>query len=221
MIYKTDTHMHTAESSECSEVAAEELVRLYHQQGYKTLIITPHYNSVYLRRVSDDWNERINYMFVGYNKAKALGDTLGVNVLYGIELTLRSTSSDYLIYGITPEFLKENHDLYDYSLEQLIFMCRENDFLIVQAHPFRSGNELVPPMYKMPIEVYNGNYYLDPRNDMAKAYAEKHGLIGISGSDFHFPQELGRGGIITKHEIKTIDHFIDTVLCNNFEIIET
>ena len=218
-MYKTDTHMHTAESSECSEVLAEDLVRMYQGAGYRTLIITPHYNFFYLSRVSMDWNERIDYMFVGYKKAKALGDQIGMNVLYGIEITLRATTTDFLIYGITEEFLRENVDLYEYTIDELVRLCRENDFLIVQAHPFRTGMHLAPIEYKLPIEVYNGQHYLNPRNDMAAAYAKKHNLIGISGSDFHHDHGLGTGGIITKHEIKTIENFIDTVLNNDFEII--
>ena len=220
MTYKTETHLHTKESSACSYVGAQDIVEIYKRRGYQTIIVTPHYNYGYLKRITEDWNERIDYLLTGYKKAKKLGDILGVNVLLGLELALLQTKSDYLIYGMTEEFLRENPNLYYLSIDELIALCKENNFLLVGAHPFREGMELIDPKYNIPIEVFNGRHTLDAKNEVAKEYAKEHNLIGISGTDFHEVEDL-EGGIITYKEIKSIEDFRDVVLNREFEIIES
>lgn len=39
-MFKTELHVHTKESSECSEIGAEEIIELYKKNGYSTLFIT-------------------------------------------------------------------------------------------------------------------------------------------------------------------------------------
>jgi len=87
-MYKTDAHLHTAESNFCGEIPAEELVRKYKAEGYHTIIETVHCNEIFLSHISEDWDEKIDYMLIGNKKAKALGDQIGLNVLFAIEVTL-------------------------------------------------------------------------------------------------------------------------------------
>jgi len=218
MTYKTETHSHTDESSYCATIPAREMMRIYKERGYKTIIITPHYSRVYFSRITDDWQERIDYILLGYKTAKSMEEELDINVLMGIELNLIEDGNDYLIYGITEEFLRENVNLYSLTLDNLINICRENDFLITQPHPFRDNSELAPLEYQMPIEVFNGRCVLDARNDLALRYAKENNLIGVSGTDFHESADL-EGGIITQTEIKTIEEFKEHILSNNFDII--
>ena len=217
-MYKTETHLHTAESSFCARIPAEEVVKIYKEEGYHTIIDTVHYNETYFSHISEDWDKRIDYMFEGFKKARALGDQIGLNVLFAIELTLNRTMSDYLIYGITEDFLRKNPNLYKLSLSRLVYLCKKNKFLIIQAHPYRVGGKMSPLRYRLPLEIYNGRHNIKPYNDLAVKYAIKHKLIGISGSDFHELDDF-RGGILSKNEIKTIDDFITTVLSRDFEII--
>ncbi len=51
------------------------------------------------------------------------------------------------------------------------------------------------PRFLHGMEVFNGSMHHNSRNRHAQAYADKHGLIGISGSDFHDYEDAGRGGI--------------------------
>ena len=220
MSYKTETHLHTKESSYCSQVSAEEMMHLYKEKGYKTVIITNHYSMGNLNiPMAYSWEERIDYLLLGYKNAQKLSSSLSMNVLFGIELTLYETRSDYLIYGITEQFLKENKHLYNLTLKELVDICKNNNFLIVEAHPFRDNMELVPLEFNMPIEVYNGCHDVNSRNELAKKYVKENKLIGISGSDFHHINDLARGGIITDTEIKTIQDYINVVLENKFEMI--
>ena len=221
MTYKTETHLHTAESSFCASIYALDMLHAYKEEGYSTIIITDHYLEHYFKHVSDNWSERLDYLMNGYKEALKHAKELGINVLFGIELKLRQTSTDYLIYGITEEFLRNNLNLYKLSLEELIDICNKNNYLIVNTHPFRKGMELIPLEYKVPIEIYNGNslQMKNNRNHLAEGYALKHNLIGISGSDFHNFNDLANGGIVTNYEINSIEDFINCVKNNDFKNI--
>jgi len=216
--YKTETHLHTEESNHCSEVPASDMVRHYKDKGYSTVIVTPHYSRAYLSAITTDWNLRIDYLLIGYEKAKKIGEQIGVNILLGLELTLVENKCDYLIYGMNEEFLRINTALYDLRLDELVRLCEVNDFLLVQAHPFRKGQGPAPIRYEMPIEVFNGRHVLDPQNEKAQKYAEEHNLTGISGTDFHDFQD-NPGGIITKMEIKTIEEFKKLIRSRDFKLI--
>jgi len=220
-LFKTETHLHTRESNICADLDVEKTLKLHQGAGYSTIIMTNHYSSENLDRPEfPTWGDKIDYLMKSYKIAKHIESEYGINVLFAIELTLKQTGSDYLIYGITEDFLRNNLDLYDLSLGELVKLCEENGFLIVQAHPFRERIELAPLEYKVPIESYNGHTYLDPKNDVATAYAKENNLIGVSGSDFHREEKLARGGIVTENEIKTIQEFIDVIKSRKFKTIE-
>lgn len=216
--YKIETHLHTEESNHCSEVPAADMVKHYKEAGYTTVIVTPHYSRAYLSTITSDWDIRIDYLLVGYDKAKKIGEQIGLNILLGLEITLVENKHDYLIYGMTEEFLRTNTSLYDLSVKELVKLCEVNDFLLVQAHPFRKGQEPADIKYKMPIEVFNGRHVLDPQNGTAQKYAEFYDLIGISGTDFHDFQDH-KGGIVTNTEIKTIEDFKEAVRNREFKLI--
>ena len=218
--FKTETHLHIEDACTPSDVTTEDMLNLYKKEGFKTIIITPHYNKKYFDRISPDFDERKDFLLGGYYKAKELGEKMGLNILLGVELTLTEGKNEYLIYGVNETFLRMHPNLYDLSLSKLVKICRANDFLIVQAHPFRRGQEPAPLDYQMPLEVFNGRHVVDPQNELVEAYAKENGLIGVSGTDFHEIEDY-RGGIITKNEIKTIDDFKQSVFTNDFRIIKT
>ena len=67
MLYKTETHLHTKESSSCSEVSSKEMILLYKNERYKTIIITDHYSYNKFERYGlDNWNDKIDRLLDGY-----------------------------------------------------------------------------------------------------------------------------------------------------------
>ena len=216
--YKTETHLHSKESNYDGKVSVGNIINLYKEKGYSTIIETPHVSERHFTRVGIEWNEFIDYLYSSYNIAKYIE---GFNYLFAIELTLTSNNNDYLIYGVTEEFLKENEFLYNISLSELVNLCTKNNFLIVQPHPFRDGYEIDSVEYKMPFERYNGQYSAENHNDLAEEYFQENNLTGLSGSDFHEISDLARGGIITTKEILTINDYIEVVLKNDFTIIRS
>ena len=216
--YKIETHLHTEESNHCSEVPAYDMVRLYKDEGYDVVIVTPHYSRPYLTVIHNDWDARIDYILTGYKNAKKCGEEIGIKILLGLELTLVENKSDYLIYGMDEEFLRANPALYKLTLDELVEICKTNNFLMVQAHPFRRGIELAPLKYQMAIEIFNGRHVLDAKNSEAEEYAKKHNLIGLSGTDFHDFYDH-RSGISTNKEINNIEDFKEVIKSRNFKNI--
>lgn len=197
MTYLYDCHVHTAETSWCGRVPAGEMAQLYKQAGYTGIVITDHYFKEYFEAMPEDWSweAKIEHYLTGYREAYREGQRIGLEVLLGMELRFHNRIEDYLVYGLTPEFLVEHPHLYDHTVESFIHFSRTHNLLIIQAHPFRTGQEPAPADCLDGVEVYNGNSGHDSRNHLALDYAEKHGLIQVSGSDAHRVVEVGAGGI--------------------------
>ena len=144
------------------------------------------------------------------------GDRL--NVILGCELRFEGNYNDYLIYGITEEFLRENPDLHKMSLRSFTPLARENGFLVVQAHPFRNEIQIVPPELLDGMETFNGTPSYDGRNTIADAWAKRYGLIRTSGSDFHNPDQYGTGGILTSAAIRTGEELVTVLKSGNYTL---
>ena len=46
-MFRTETHLHTAETSPCGRVSAVELIRQYYDAGYKTVFVSDHFYEKY------------------------------------------------------------------------------------------------------------------------------------------------------------------------------
>ena len=101
-----DMHMHTKETSSCGEVPAAEGVRLYKEAGYQGVMITDHYHKQYFDSLGDiGMPRKVDAYLAGWRAAKAEGDKIGLEVLLGIEFRNVESENDFLIVGMTEEFL--------------------------------------------------------------------------------------------------------------------
>ena len=116
------------------------------------------------------------------------------------------------------KFLRENPDLHKMSLRSFTPLARENGFLVVQAHPFRNGIEIVPPELLDGMETFNGTPSYDGRNAIADAWAKRYGLIRTSGSDFHNPDQYGTGGILTSAAIRTGEELVAVLKSGDYTL---
>lgn len=219
--YLTEIHLHTKESSSCSEIPAGEIIEKYKEQGYSTVVVTDHCSKSKMERLGDrSWKEKMDYVFRGYDIAKEYENKLKMNVLLGVEITLQITDSDYLVYGIEKDFLYENEKIYQYSLKELYELCNKKGYLLVQAHPFRDEIELAPLKYIDGIEIYNGCQDEISRNEKAEQYGNHTDKILTSGSDFHRWGDLARGGIATEIKIKNEKQLIDVLKSKTYQLIK-
>ena len=136
--YKFDMHVHTSETSACGEVAGAEVARLYHEAGYQGIMITDHYHKIYFDGLGTvDWQQKTETFLNGYRAAKQEGDKIGLDVLLGMEFRNIETDNDFLIIGVTEQFLHRHPKTYELPLQQAISLFHENGMLVIQAHPVR------------------------------------------------------------------------------------
>jgi predicted metal-dependent phosphoesterase TrpH len=201
-MFRFDTHVHTKETSHCGQVAAMEMVKLYAQAGYSGFVMTDHYNRFSMERHGCGTpTECIETFLKGYRDAKAYGDSIGFDVLLGMELLVDGSYNEYLLYGLTEEFLYAHPHIFEEDLLSLRRLATENDILIFQAHPYRPAMTRAMPGFLDGVEVFNGNPRADSQNHLALMYANQHNLLKNSGSDAHRPEDVGRGGLLTKERI--------------------
>ena len=144
----------------------------------------------------------------------------GFTVLLGMELRHHATANDYLIYGMTEEFIYSAGNLLLKGARDMRKFCDENGFLLFQAHPFRPFITRCNPVYLDGVEVYNGKTPLK-ENQKAENWAKNHNKIMVSGSDFHTEKHLARGGIITEKAIKSNNDLVQILKKGEFSLVKT
>lgn len=220
-MFKTETHVHTTEVSQCSKRRARDLVKAYKEAGYSTIIITDHFQTNTVGTYGDiPWSDKMTIFLYGYYRAKFEGDKLGLNVLPGAEFGFPGVPNHYLAFGITKEFLDSHPDLHKYDIETFSRVAREAGIFIVQAHPFRDGKCFPTPEYIDGIEIYNSNPHHEDHSDMSEELAKAHGLYVTAGSDAHGDASIAGTGLESDYEIKTIEDFISLVKSGKAKIIK-
>ena len=219
-MFKTETHLHTKESSWCGWLSAEDMLKEYRKRGYSTVCISDHFKQEYFDAWGDiSWEEKIKRTLLGYYNAKKVADKYGINVLMSTEIEFEDTKPNhYLLYGVTEEFLISNVDLCKMSIDKFAKIAKENSIFIIQAHPFRNGVCFPTPEYVDAFEIYNGNIRHKEFGDAGQLAKEKN-LYVTSGSDAHRLEDVGTGGIITDSEIRTMEELIAVIKCGDFETI--
>ncbi len=218
--YKYELHCHTDRVSQCASTSPKEAVRLYKEAGYSGIVVTEHYSPLTFKMNSYYKPQRlVEFYLSSYYEMKQY-ETEDFTVLFGMELRHYATGADYLIYGVEPEWLREQGNLMALWEKSMYRLMHEAGFLVFQAHPFRWYIRRCNPNYIDGIEVYNGK--CDAKtNFKALQWALKTGKLVSSGSDFHQPEQLARGGIITTEPIKTNADLLRILKSGNYRLIKS
>lgn len=217
-MYKLELHCHSKEVSACASCSAQQLVDAYCAAGYSGVVSTNHINHGTFQRMEDaPWEKKAAHFNAGYEALKAAAGK-DLDVLLGCEINLSPVEplpeaylsqgwmhyypNDYLVYGVTEDWLARAGDLRRMTLAELSASVRAAGMLFVHAHPFRCDTVMRDPQYFDGYEVYNGNPRHDSHNDLADAWAELQHKIKTGGSDFHQPDDPACGGILTKERIR-------------------
>ena len=205
-----DTHVHTSEVSPCSEVSAERLVQLYIAAGYDGIVITDHYAP----GICDPEDEAglthkmaVERYLLGYENAKKAAAGR-LTVLLGMELRFHGMNNDFLVFGMTEEFLWKYPDIRRMNPRSFHSLSKKEGLLFFSAHPFRNAMTVISSDCIDGVEIMNGHPRHDSRNYLAKAFAEKSNLLKSSGSDCHAVGEEARGGIIVKERIQNNEDLV-------------
>jgi len=177
MAYRIDFHTHTGHSSD-SLLPAARLLAEAARRGLAAVCVTDHNSlggALQARALAERQEERFG----------------GVRVVVGEEI--KTTEGE-----ITGLFLREEIPR-GLSPEETIRRIRDQGGLVVVPHPFDRlrGSRLQAAALERAvrlvdaIEVLNARTTLAADNHRAAAYAARHGLLPIAGSDAHIPQEVG------------------------------
>ena len=210
---KIDTHTHTSGVSFCSEVSPEEYVARYREAGYGAVLLTNHYSRMYMFRYGDTWDKQIEIYLTEYHKAKAAGDALGIPVWLGAEVAISTPQSPYiefLLYGADEDFFRANPCLYDKTQAQLYKLCHDNGILLFQSHPYRDEQGHFPqdPEFMDGTEINCHPYFLR-HEDKVREFADKHNLMLVCGSDFHYAYQAGTAATLVPDTLKNAADFAD------------
>jgi len=231
--YKIELHCHSGDVSNCSDATAEYIVARYVESGYDTIVLTNHFSRhtfggskkkypLFLEQMglSDCWGSKIEFFLSGYYKLKkAAGDKL--NVILGMEFQpFDGTDNDYLVYGITEEWLVDSECIYEFSIKEMSEYLHKSGFLLYQAHPFRNNMTVKNPDYFDGYEVYNGHIFHNSRNGIADAWADINGKKKISGSDFHESRNIPCGGILTDSPVRSTEELIGFLKSERYSLIK-
>ncbi|MBQ7740203.1 MAG: PHP domain-containing protein [Eubacterium sp.] len=219
MEYKYELHCHTSMVSQCGRVEPKDIVKMYREKGYSGIVVTEHYSPLTFGGTARFAPQKhIDFYLSSYYEMKKY-ESEDFSVILGMELRHYATGADYLIYGVEPEWLKKQGNLMRLWEKQVYKLMHKEGYLVFQAHPFRWYISRCNPKYIDGIEVYNGKCS-DAVNFKAQQWALETGKLISSGSDFHTPEHLARGGIITKEPIKNGKDLIRVLKSGEYTIIK-
>lgn len=210
MQYKTELHAHCSEVSPCADLSATQVVDRYIRAGYHSLVLTNHLTTPILSGRGNTWDEAIDFFLSPLKIMQEHGNGK-LNILLGAEIRFDSHANDYLLYGLTEEFLRTHPNMQQMRLKDFILLARENGVLVIQAHPFRNGMTVVRPEHVDGYEVFNAHPGHNSRNAFADSWAKMQGLLRTSGSDFHHPHSVEAGGILTDCPITDTKQLADVI----------
>lgn len=220
--YLYETHMHTREGSACGKADAKDMVDAYKAYGYTGVIITDHswYGNTAVDRTKE-WKQWVTEFCEGYEHAKEEGDRVGLQVFFGYESCYRGT--EFLIYGVTKEWLLAHPEIKDASIQRQFEMIHEENGMVIHAHPYRE-EAYIPEIKLYPewvdgVEGINAAHscrkstsHNDPLFDqLAIAYAKKYQFPMTAGSDMHNTSLFG-GGIAFSRRLNGIEDYIQAIL---------
>lgn len=196
---KIDPHVHSNAISRCSHVSCEEIIDEKIKLGYDGVILTNHCQEWYYPK--EEHEKYVEQVIADFLRGKAYADKKGFRFYLGLEVTLMLPNySDWLLYGVTEEFLRKTPCLYLLSQEELFALCEESGVLLVQAHPYRQAPCDPNLMHGVEINCNDGDLEKIP---LVEKFAAEHGLLVTCGTDYHSWSRTYRGGIYIPKKCET------------------
>lgn len=220
--YLYETHFHTNGSSACGKSSPEEMIEACKEYGYTGVIVTEHNwggNTCIDRNLP--WEQFVDEFAKSYERAKAKGDEIGVDVFFGYEAGYNGT--EFLIYGIDKEYMKAHPELKNCTVEEQFEIVHNGGGIVVHAHPFREESYIPEirlfPDYIDGVEGINVSHitplrtsHNNPTYDVkAMEYARSLNKPMTCGSDVHSSVIFG-GGIRANRKLKDIHEFTELIM---------
>ena len=208
-----ELHSHTNAASLCSIVEPEAYIQFYINMGFSGMVITDHFyhgNTSVNRHIP--WDMFVDEYCEGYYRAKREGDKRGFTVLFGFEQKFTDGNDEYIVLGISPEWIKAHPEIRDMDRISFFDTIHKANGFVIQAHPFRERYYISDIRLSMDyvdaVEVYNQGD-TDEQIRRAYEYAKNLGLPMTAGTDIHsiHDREIV-GGIALQKDIFTVEELI-------------
>lgn len=223
---KIEMHSHIMGQSSDSHVSAKEYVDLLLEKGYSGIVTTDHYMANELHK---SWKSGITDLnrawLTGYRAVTEAATGTGLQVYLGMEYNLEYVNGyiDILLYGLSEELVESGLIRPYMSLPELCSFCKENDILMIQAHPERYGH------HRLPVEAVDGyeikntkirEKYDDGYNLKIQEFVkDKPHLICTGGSDSHYAADVGKGGISSDAPILSMEDLLKALRSHHYSVL--
>ena len=198
-LLKIDAHVHSKGLSGCSHVSCQEIVDEKMALGYDGAILANHCQEWYYK--PEAHKEFMQAIIDEFRAGKAYADAKGFRFYLGLEVTLMKPHyADWLLYGVTEEFLLRSPCLYTLSQQELFTLCETWGILLVQAHPYRQQPGDPKYMHGIEHNCSQGDVY---KFDLVEAFAKEHDLLLTCGTDYHFKENSRFGGVLIPESCHT------------------
>ena len=179
-----DLHAHSSGISHCCRIPYDAVIRAAKEVGLDGIVLTNHYQKFYV--TDGDFAAFARRYTEEFRLTKAYGDSVGMKVFFGAEVTMeRYGGAHLLLYGIPERFIEENPTLFDWTMEEMYNRVKAIGGTLVQAHPYRKVKNLLPTEYLDGVEVNcHPLYGKSDFADMVEIATENH-LILTCGGDYH------------------------------------
>lgn len=203
-----DPHVHSKGISLCSSASVEEIVDFKKSRGYAAAILVNHCQPWYYEK-SEHKKNMLKFV-EEHNRGKAYADAKDFKLFLGIEVTVNKPFyADFLLYGVTEEFLLNSPCLYALTQEELYELCRKNGVVVIQAHPFRAPITPASPNVVDGYEINTQQNDLAYKDDVLNLAADTGKLV-TAGTDYHGrAQDEFMGGMIVPGVINSAVEFAD------------
>ena len=216
-MFKTETHLHTPPVSTCGKIPANEMIRAYKEAGYETVFVTNHFAEYHFPQ-GFSFPEYVDDYFNGYEEAKALGDEIGLTVLFAVELTLRG--NHYLLYGTDKAFFLAIPNIFKMQVTEFYAYAKANGVAVIQAHPFRDGNCFPTLDACDGIEAVNANPRHENFDEKCLALAREHSLPISAGSDAHRWEDIGLAAMVSDEPIASVEQYVELLLSGKLRLMK-
>lgn len=196
---KIDPHTHSIPVSKCSRVSCEQIIDEKIKLGYDGAILTNHCQAWYYP--PEEHKDYVEKVIEDFRRGKAYADEKGFRFYLGLEVSIDEPHyADWLLYGITEEFLRSSPCLYTLTQKELFDLCEAWGVILIQAHPFRQSP--CNPQYMHGVEINCTGGDLD-KIPLVEDFAKEHDLLIFCGTDYHAFDRTYRGGIYIPESCQT------------------
>ena len=217
---RIDMHVHTSGVSTCARQTVEQTIDQKIKEGYDGMVITNHCQPWYYPPTVAFQERYVQSALDEYARAVEYGKQKNFRVYLGLEVTLFNPFySDWLLYGVSEEFLRQAPVLYMLSQRELFALCQEYGVVLIQAHPFR------PIPYRGIVHGVAEIKYLhgieincSEKDTKHKAAIleriEQDNLLAACGTDYHGKPErpFVVGGAYIPKSVETCKQFAEYLL---------